>query len=116
MDTLSLTQEITEMHAGICSALADPKRILILYILAENRLSVGELAKEIGVPQPTASRHLKYLRERDLVHPERRGAVVEYHLTDGRLIKALDILRSVLCDRISNNARLLQAEELSKLS
>jgi ArsR family transcriptional regulator len=111
MDNTLLSREITEMHAGICSALADPKRILILYILAENRLSVGELANELGVPQPTASRHLKYLKERDLVRPYRRGTVVEYHITDKRLIEALDILRSVLCDRISNTARLLQTEE-----
>ena len=111
MSSNTLAQEITEMHAGICSALADPKRILILYILAEKRLSVGELAKEIGIPQPTASRHLKYLRERDLVHPKRRGTIVEYHITDKRLIEALDLLRSVLYDRISDKARLLQSED-----
>ena len=35
MVTDSLVQEITRLHADICSALADPRRILILYALAE---------------------------------------------------------------------------------
>ena len=33
MVTESLTQEITRLHADICSALADNRRILILYAL-----------------------------------------------------------------------------------
>ena len=107
MKKTALSQEISELHAGICSALADPRRILILYLLSEKRLNVSDLAREIGVSQPTASRHLKLLRERDLVRPVRQGTNVEYHLTDERLIDALDILRAVMCDRIHHRASLL---------
>ena len=34
MDTSQLTQEVTRLHADICSALADPTRILLLYALS----------------------------------------------------------------------------------
>jgi DNA-binding transcriptional ArsR family regulator len=107
MDITNLSQEITELHADLCSALADPKRILILYSLAQQPMNVGDLAALIGIPQPTASRHLKQLRERGLVRAVRQGASVEYHLTEPRLIEALDILRSVLRDRIQHRANLL---------
>ncbi len=110
MEISLLTQEITELHADICSALADPKRILILYALADQTRNVTELADAIGISQPAASRHLKVLRDRGLVRPERQGASVEYHLTDTRLIEALDILRAVLRDRIHHRARLMTAE------
>jgi DNA-binding transcriptional ArsR family regulator len=110
MEISLLTQEITELHADICSALADPKRILILYALADRTMNVTELADTVGISQPAASRHLKVLRERGLVRPERQGASVEYHLTDLRLIEALDILRAVLRDRIHHRARLMTAE------
>ena len=82
----------------------------MLYLLAEKRWNVSDLAQEVGVSQPTASRHLKLLRERDLVRPVRQGASVEYHLTDSRLIDALDILRAVLYDRINHRASLLSPE------
>lgn len=107
MDTPSLAQEITELHADICSALADPKRLLILYALAECSENVSELASKIGISQPAASRHLKILRERGLVQPVRQGASVVYHLTDFRLIEALDLLRGVLRDRLHYRANLM---------
>ena len=58
MKTNDLQFEINELHAEICSALADPRRILILYVLAEKTTNVTELANEVGISQPTASRHL----------------------------------------------------------
>ena len=111
MDVNALAQEVTEMHADLCSALADPKRILMIYALAEQRLNVSELAMKVGTSQPAASRHLKILRERGLVSPEREGSSVRYKLLDLRLVDALDILRSVLRERLQYRASLLEAVE-----
>lgn len=111
MKNEALTQEITQLHADICSALADSSRILILYALHEQRLNVSDLAEEVGLSQPAASRHLKILRERGLVRPERQGASVEYRLTDTRLIDALDTLRAVLRDRLQYRASLMEIGE-----
>jgi ArsR family transcriptional regulator len=105
--TVYLAQEINELHADLCSALADPNRLLILYALGQQPMNVTDLANEIGVSQPSASRHLKILRERDLVRAERQGVSVEYHLTDTRILEALDTLRLVMRDRISYRASLL---------
>lgn len=110
MKNPGLAQEINQLHADICSALADPSRILILYILAEQRLNVSDLAEQVGISQPAASRHLKTLRERGLVRAERQGPNVEYQLTDKRLIEALNLLREVLHDRIQYRASLLEEE------
>lgn len=101
--------EITRLHADMCYALADAKRILILYALAERSQNVTELANKIMISQPTASRHLKILRERGLVKATRDGVSMEYHLTDYRLIEALDQLRSVLKDQLEHRASLFQS-------
>ena len=106
---LSLSQEINQLHAGICSALADPNRILLLYALSERPRTVNELANDLGITQPTASRHLKLLRERGMVRAKRAGTSVEYRLADDRLIQALDLLRSVLRDQLSQRAELVDA-------
>ena len=108
MDNLSLEQEVTQLHADICSALADPRRILLLYSIADTSRNVSDLAKEVGISQPAASRHLKILRDRGLAQPVRQGASVEYHLTDERLIEALDLLRAVLRDRLAYRASLME--------
>jgi ArsR family transcriptional regulator len=83
----------------------------MLYALNEKPLNVTELTNELEIPQPTTSRHLKILRERGLVHTIRNGTTITYHLSDTRLIQALDLLRSVMRDRMTQRANLL-AEEL----
>jgi ArsR family transcriptional regulator len=104
----TLKQEIIQLEANFCAALSDPTRILILYALNEKPLNVTELTNELGVPQPTASRHLKVLRERGLVSAQRHGTAITYQLTDQRIIQALDLLRSVMRTRLTQQANLLE--------
>ncbi len=104
---LTLTQEINRLHADVCSALADPTRILILYLLSEGPHTVNELTLKLNASQPTTSRHLKTLRERGLVNATRRGQNVAYTLTDARIIEALDLLRLVLRDTLAHRANLI---------
>ena len=110
MEATSLSSEVNQMHAEICSGLADPNRILLLYALAEGPHNVSELAELVGITQPTASRHLKLLRDRGMVHASRQGAAIEYSLSDQRLIEALDLLRMVLRDRITYRASLIETK------
>ena len=107
MLTQTLKQEISQLEADFCFALSDPTRILILYALSENDLNVTELTNELGVPQPTTSRHLKVLRERGLVNPTRQGTTITYHLSDKRLVEALDLLRSVMRDGLNQRVSLI---------
>jgi DNA-binding transcriptional ArsR family regulator len=110
MNNPNLHEEITRLHADMCSALADPSRILLLYALATKPCCVSDLAAEVGISQPAASRHLKILRESGLVRTTRQGPSVEYSLVDMRLIEALNILRAVLRDRIAYRAGLMETE------
>jgi DNA-binding transcriptional ArsR family regulator len=106
MVTPALTQEITQLHANICSGLAEPRRILILYALHENPHNVSELASELEISQSAASRHLTILRERGMVTAQRDGQSVIYTIADQRIIQALDLLRSVLHDKLASQAAL----------
>ena len=111
MISQALAQEVSQLEADLCFALADPTRILILYALDEQPRNVNDLTAELGATQPTTSRHLKILRERGLVNTERQGTTITYQISDKRLIQALDLLRSVLRDRIAHNATLMDEIE-----
>jgi DNA-binding transcriptional ArsR family regulator len=104
-----LKQEIHQLHSRLCAGLADPKRILLLYALADGPRNVSNLTETLALPQPTISRHLKLLRERGLVLAERDGQSVFYSLTDRRVIQALDLLRTVLADMLENQANLARS-------
>jgi DNA-binding transcriptional ArsR family regulator len=51
----------------VCAALADPIRVEIVELLAERDMSAGEIADRFPVSRPAVSRHLRVLRESDLV-------------------------------------------------
>lgn len=107
MVTPILKQEISQLEANFCAALSDPIRLLILYTLNEAPRNVTELSTELGLNQPTTSRHLKILRERGLVESDRNGTTITYRISDPRLIQALDLLRSIMRERLAYQANLI---------
>ena len=54
--------------------LADATRVQLLWALADNELSVNDLAERIGKPGPSVSQHLAKLRMARLVTHAARGA------------------------------------------
>jgi len=47
--------------------IAEPNRRAILTLLASSERSVGELERQLGMPQPSVSKHLRLLREAGFV-------------------------------------------------
>ncbi len=104
-----LIKEINQLHAQICGGLADPKRIAMLYALAEEPKSVTDLTEMLEMPQATVSRNLKILRERGMVIARRQGANIYYSVSDERILRALDLLREVLADDLLKRRALSEA-------
>ena len=65
----------------VYASLADPTRLRILALLRDGEICVCHLHASLEVPQPTASRHLAYLRKAGLVDARRQGIWMHYHLT-----------------------------------
>ena len=99
---MTLETEINLLHTHICPAMGDPKRMLLLYQLAEGEQTVSQLTEALGQPQSTISRHLAILRENRLVNTRRQGTSVIYSLADRRILSAIDILRQVLNQQLSD--------------
>ena len=47
--------------------IAEPSRRAILSLLVSSEQSVGEIERQLGMPQPTVSKHLRVLREAGFV-------------------------------------------------
>ena len=48
---------------SVFEIIAEPNRRAILSLLVSSQQSVGEIERELGMTQPTASKHLRVLRE-----------------------------------------------------
>lgn len=62
-------------------ALADETRFAIVRLLISSPLSVGDVAKELGLTHYNASKHLRILREAGLLEQRIQGRVHEYTIT-----------------------------------
>lgn len=73
----------------VFKALADPTRRRVLQLLQNGPLSAGDLCKHFDVSKPTMSAHFAVLKDADLVHAEKAGKSVIYHLKLSVLEEAL---------------------------
>jgi ArsR family transcriptional regulator len=87
---------------NVFKALADKTRLRILALLGNNEVCVCHIHDSLGVPQPTASRHLAYLRKSGLVAARRDGVWMHYQLStslspavQGVIAAAIDALQQV---------------------
>ncbi|MGW4369079.1 metalloregulator ArsR/SmtB family transcription factor [Nocardia takedensis] len=75
---------------GVAAAIADPVRRRILELLVEGPRTAGDIADRFDISRPAISRHLRVLRESDLVHDEVRGRQRYYSLDPGPLADLAD--------------------------
>lgn len=64
----------------VFKALSDPTRRRVLQLLRKGPMSAGEISDHFNVSKPTMSAHFTILKEADLVHAEKSGKSVIYHL------------------------------------
>src|SRR5687767_11519370 len=71
--------------SDVFNAIAEPQRRQILVLLRTGERPVTELARELGIAQPGASKHLRVLREVGLVQDRKSGKQRLYGLDAGGL-------------------------------
>ncbi len=74
--------------SDIFNAVAEPRRRQILSHLAVHEQSVGEIAHALRLAQPSVSKHLRVLRDVDLVRVRRAGRE-RYYRTNAASIRPL---------------------------
>ena len=67
----------------VMKALSDPNRTRILKLLQQKTLCVNEITSIIKLAQPTVSKHLKILKNADLVVSKKRGLWMYYQISNG---------------------------------
>ncbi|MEZ4657815.1 MAG: metalloregulator ArsR/SmtB family transcription factor [Caldilineaceae bacterium] len=80
--------------ADVFNAIAEPQRRAILELLAQEERSVNEIAEALDLNQPQASKHLRVLREVELVDVRRAGKQRLYRLQGAALKPVHDWVRN----------------------
>jgi len=102
-----LDPTLFEMQASFCRTMGHPHRLMILYLLKERELCVGDLAERIGVSQPSISQHLSAMRGVGMVTMRRQGQFVYYRLADESISQACEMVRGILTRRVHERSAML---------
>ena len=79
--TTSKSRAAVDELENVFKALADKTRLRILALLGDNEVCVCHIHDSLGLPQPTVSRHLAYLRRSGLVAARRDGVWMHYQVS-----------------------------------
>jgi len=75
----------------ILKAMANIKRLEILFYLRDSEMSVGELEKKLNLSQSALSQHLAVLRNAGVVGTRRQAQSIFYQLENGYVKKILNV-------------------------
>ena len=93
-----------EQFARVGKALASPKRLELIDVLAQGERSVESLAQATALKLTTASAHLQALRQGGLVHSRREGARIYYSLASRDVARLYATVRDVAQRHLAGTA------------
>jgi ArsR family transcriptional regulator len=98
METLvnQMSEQAGEV-ASILKSIANPERLLILCILSQEKMTVGELEDKVDLSQSALSQHLAKLRNAEMVKTERHGKFIYYEIADPKIMKLFETLHELYC-------------------
>ena len=96
MDFNAMQQNATEA-VTLLKSLANESRLMIMCVLSEGELSVGQLNKRIKQSQSALSQHLAVLREQGLVKTRRESQTIYYRLADSPAMSVIELLHDSYC-------------------
>src|SRR3954463_5338956 len=107
----------TPTTADAFNAVAEPQRRRVLNLLAVGERSVNDIAAELGLKQPQASKHLAVLSAVGLVTPREAGRHRLYALNGAGLkpihdwVKGFEEFWSESFDRLAEHLKEVQSKE-----
>ncbi len=90
-------QENAKQAADTLKALSHESRLLILCLLSQGEMSVGDLLKYSNLSQSAFSQHLAVLRKEGLVKTRKEAQSVYYTINDPNVLAILTVLHEIYC-------------------
>lgn len=87
-----------EQVASTLKAIGNTRRLMLLCKLVEHgQMTVGDLARDVGLSQSACSQHLAKMRDEGLVTYQRESQTLWYTVADARVETLLATLYQLYC-------------------
>ena len=103
-------KELYKIHAEMCKVFSNPTRLEILNLLRDKEMSVTELIEKTKLSQANISQHLSVMKSKGIVKSKRKGKNIYYKLENPKIVKAFDIIREVLTEKLKKNGKIAEVK------
>ena len=86
---------LAESQAAICGVFANAKRVMILWSLAEQEKSVGQIAAEIEASMQCTSQHLHLMKDIGILDSRRDGQTIYYTIVRNGLAERCQLMLQI---------------------
>ena len=100
-DHREFKDHLFEQFARVGKALASPKRLEIVDLLAQGERTVEEIAREMAMSVASASQHLQVLKAARMVEARREGLYIHYRLADEDVFRTWQAVRALAESRLA---------------
>ena len=105
---------VFQRQAEMYQALANPIRLELLSLICDGEKRVNELAELTELSQSNVSRHLSIMRGKGLVATRHEGAIIYYRIANLKIVRACELIRTVLVEQATEHAELVGALDTSR--
>jgi len=114
MDKREFKDKIYGELAQITKAMANPRRLEIIELLAQGEYSVEQISIQTNLSIANASQHLQVLKTAQLVDVTRQGNFILYRLANTNVFKTWKALRDLGLERIASVEKIIKDFRHSK--
>jgi DNA-binding transcriptional ArsR family regulator len=97
MEETSMLEEKVDKVSNLLKSISHPSRLMILCLLQDQELTVGDLQAELKTTNANISQHLSILRNQGIVRSRKEANFIFNRIADDRVIQLIDTLQDLYC-------------------
>ncbi len=88
-------EALADRQAAVCSVFANARRVMILWSLAGQEMSVSEIASAIEASLQSTSQHLHLMKGMGILDSRRDGQTIYYRIVENGVMEQCQLLMHV---------------------
>lgn len=101
-------EELRKIQAETCKTFGNDKRLMILECIWDRKVPYSELLQQTGLDKVTLSQQTTIMRRKGIIQSERAPEGLVFSIVNPKILKAFDLMREVVIDKIRKDSELLK--------
>ena len=99
--------QVAKQQAEICRVFGNVNRVMIVWVLDDQEMSVGDIAAAIDSSLQNTSQHLRLMQDKGVLTSRREGHAIYYRIADHVLVEGCRVFQSALHQAVLANSDLV---------